>query len=356
MTFLKNNRIILLTLIVLGCFILNQYSRTSLGGIHYVRNFFLPYQQFRNRIFNLIPFSIGDVIYLILLLLIFYWVIKGIIMVFHKKYTKKDFVENFSIGITVFCVMYFVFFFSWGANYNKESILPEEVAKKIEWNDDYLKQMLGATITDLNHYQKGTIREEKLDNIRTQLKQTYQSYLGEQTPDVYAKRSLFSGAVAYMGIQGYYNPFTGEAMISEKIPNFMWGFVTAHEMAHQLGVAVEGEANFLAYVICMQSQDSTIHYSGKLNLFLYAYRELFDKDSTVANQYFNQLNTYNKDNILELRRMRKLYKGRINEISNEWYNKFLKNQGQDKGLESYREISKWVYNWERFGEIKPNVY
>ena len=75
------------------------------------------------------------------------------------------------------------------------------------------------------------------------------------------KPSFFSGMMSYTGILGYYNPFTAEAQYNSQIPSTSLPFTLAHESAHQLGFAREQEANFIAFLIGLNSNSHEIKYS-----------------------------------------------------------------------------------------------
>jgi hypothetical protein len=52
-------------------------------------------------------------------------------------------------------------------------------------------------------------------------------------------------------------------------------YTAAHELAHQRGVAREDEANFVAYLVCIESDDAYIRYSAYLNLYEYVASALY---------------------------------------------------------------------------------
>ena len=70
-----------------------------------------------------------------------------------------------------------------------------------------------------------------------------------------------------LGLAGFYFPFTGEATVNAALPDASVPFVTAHEMAHQRGIAPEDEANFQAYLACRESGLAAARYSGALGAF-----------------------------------------------------------------------------------------
>ena len=49
-------------------------------------------------------------------------------------------------------------------------------------------------------------------------------------------------------------------------------------MAHQRGIAREDEANFIAFLVCMASDDPYIRYSGYLEVYEYVASSLYSDD------------------------------------------------------------------------------
>jgi hypothetical protein len=115
---------------------------------------------------------------------------------------------------------------------------------------------------------------------------------GEVAPPkpVYASEVL-----TRLGISGIYSPFTTEPNYNADIPDFQLPFAIAHEMAHQRGVARESEANFVAYVVCVNSRDPFVRYSGFRN-GLGVLSELFRVEPEQARELAKQLGTgYRED-------------------------------------------------------------
>ncbi len=76
------------------------------------------------------------------------------------------------------------------------------------------------------------------------------------------------------GYTGIYVSFYGEALMSDKIAPVYRPFFYAHEIAHGFGFFDEADANFFAYMACMQSDDPAIRYSGCLAHMIYLSHEL----------------------------------------------------------------------------------
>ena len=93
------------------------------------------------------------------------------------------------------------------------------------------------------------------------------------------KPVMLSQAMSYAHITGVYTFFTGEANVNVDFPDYTIPYTAAHELAHQRGIAREDEANFVAYLVCIDSDDAYIRYSAYLNLYEYVAGALYRADS-----------------------------------------------------------------------------
>ena len=96
-----------------------------------------------------------------------------------------------------------------------------------------------------------------------------------QKLDSNVKPVMLSEAMSYTHITGVYTFFTGEANINIDFPDYTVPYTTAHELAHQRGIAREDEANFVAYLVCIESDDAYIRYSAYVNLYEYVANALY---------------------------------------------------------------------------------
>ena len=89
------------------------------------------------------------------------------------------------------------------------------------------------------------------------------------------KRIMLSEPMTYTHISGVYTFFTGEANINTNFPDYTLPYTAAHELAHQRGIAREDEANFVAFLVCKESDDVYIRYSAYLNMYEYLRNALY---------------------------------------------------------------------------------
>lgn len=311
----------------------------------YEDDIFIPLQRLRSKMLNIFGFSIGDYIYLILLLALLYFFIKLIAqLIAFKKNKKRILPSAFQLSITALLI-YLGFVLLWGGNYARPNITAGWDKNK-PWDKTSLVALNEFLINKLNEeaplakYQNDAFINRTANGI-------YKEILGGHYDYLNVKPSSLGNGLNYFGIQGYYNPLSGEGQFNRHLPVFMHPFVITHEMAHQTGIAAEDNANLMAYIVCTRSQDAMFRYSAYINIFLYAYSELKGVNKSLAEDLFANLNDISKNNIVELKELRKHYKTIFRGFSMGMYNQYLVWQGQERGVESYDDVTKWVYMWEQ---------
>lgn len=205
---------------------------------------------------------------------------------------------------------------------------------------EYLKNCVNAEAETLHFGQDGfSLMPYSLDTMRDRLDTSYDDFC--QNHDFIShspgqvKPVLLSEAMSYLHITGVYTFFTGEANLNVNFPDYTIPFTAAHEMAHQRGIAREDEANFIAYLVCISSDDTYIRYSGYLNMYEYvvsalasADRDLFAKSySDITHRVKAELTAYGKF----YEKYRYSTAGKISGVVND---SFLQSQGTP-GTQSY---------------------
>ncbi|MEP6701295.1 MAG: DUF3810 family protein, partial [Bacteroidota bacterium] len=70
-------------------------------------------------LFGWLPFSIGDLFYAFLVVVILYKAFKFLRLLFQKKLNRRHFVVSLQQGIFILLFMYVIFNLLWGLNYNR---------------------------------------------------------------------------------------------------------------------------------------------------------------------------------------------------------------------------------------------
>lgn len=155
--------------------------------------------------------------------------------------------------------------------------------------------------------------------------------------DTGVKRIAFSQPLTYTHLSGFYTFWTGEANVNVAYPDFVIVYTTAHEMAHQRGIAREDEANFIAFLACLASDDAYIRYCGYTNMLEYLAKAMYDADPERYKEqllpFFPKITT---DELSAYSRMFSRYSDNIAaDISSAANDAYLKSQGVAEGGKSY---------------------
>ncbi|MBQ5833576.1 MAG: DUF3810 domain-containing protein [Clostridia bacterium] len=154
-----------------------------------------------------------------------------------------------------------------------------------------------------------------------------------------AKPVLLSEPMSYTHITGVYTFFTGEANINVHFPDYTIPFTAAHELAHQRGIAREDEANFVAFLVCMESEDSYIRYSGTLSVYEYVASALYSADRELYKQSYASLCREIQGERAAYRVFFEKYRDNVAaSVSQSVNNGYLTSQGAPEGTRSYNLV------------------
>ena len=309
----------------------------------YYSNAFYPYFfNIYKSLLNNISFSIGDFLYLFIvtyLIISFLKITKG---VFNFKYIITKILSIISIII-------FIFYSSWGLNYFRLP-LNKKLGYNINYTEKEIENTLNILIKNSNHLHEILTNNDSLAvkvpynkaKIASLIENGFNFDLEKYDAKPYLKNSMLSTPLSYMGYAGYLNPFTLEAQINSKVPKLNYIFTAAHEMAHQLGVASESEANFIAFYTCIKNLDPFIQFSGYVFALNYCYNELIKVNPLIANKEIKNLNFGIKENFRELSQFWKSYQNPIEPILKKGFDSYLKVNGQTHGIKSYDEMTSLI--------------
>ena len=150
------------------------------------------------------------------------------------------------------------------------------------------------------------------------------------------KPVMLSEPMTYTHISGVYTFFTGEANVNVNFPDYTIPYTAAHELAHQRGIAREDEANFVAFLVCIESDDVYIRYSAYLNLYEYVASALYSANYDLYKEnYYKQPNTIINERIAYSKFFDKYRENVVADVSEATNNAYLQSQGSTQGTRSY---------------------
>ena len=150
-----------------------------------------------------------------------------------------------------------------------------------------------------------------------------------------AKGVKLSRLLSYIDFTGFFFPFTGEANVNTDFPSALFAATVAHELAHQRGVAKEQEANFVAVLACLRSDDPDFIYSAALMAYTYLGNALAEADRAAWEEVYAALPEGALRDLSASRSYWEKFDTPVQNVSNTVYENFLFSYDQELGLRSY---------------------
>ncbi len=349
----KNKTLILALLLPLQILLIKLLSSSpSSIETYYSKGVYPIISKSLRFIFGWLPFSVGDILYAILIIYILKWGYSNFKSIYRRP-------KQTLLTITAFLsVIYFCFHFLWGLNYYRNP-LHKTLNIDNEYSTEELIQITKKLITTTNviHlkiakndntkvivpysnseiFEKTKLGYKGLEKIHPNLKYQQKSI----------KNSLWSLPLTYAGYSGYLNPFTNEAQVNSLIPKYHFPLVSCHEEAHQIGYAAENETNFIGYLACMKNPDDYFQYAGATFAVRYCLNELYRRDSKSYEELIKTLNTGVRKNFQESQQFWNSYQNPTEIVFKSVYDIFLKSNNQQKGIKSYSYVVALIVNYEQ---------
>ena len=309
--------------------------------INYSQNIYPVFFNFWAFFLKKIPFSFGDITYFTGIILIIWSILNSI----KQKKIQMVFI-NFFATISLLSLL---FHLSWGLNYYRTP-LNEKLNYKVEYNEDELERTLILMIEKTNELHKRLSNHDSIpikipyskEKITQLIEESFDFDLNNFKIQPFLKNSLWSTLLSYMGFAGYINPITLESQINKKIPKLNYIATASHEMAHQLGIASESEANFVAFYTNSKHPDPFIKFAAFSFALNYCYSELFKANQVKAKMQLSKLNSGVLKNFEQLSTFWKKFKNPFEPYFKKGYDSYLKINGQAKGIQSYNAMVSMV--------------
>lgn len=203
--------------------------------------------------------------------------------------------------------------------------------------------------------------EDKAIDVMQSLGKTYDQLDGYYPRP---KPMFFSDFMCQMYMCGYYFPFSMEANYNDVMYIMEKPATMCHELAHIRGYIYEDEANFIAFLACVESDDSTFQYAGYLSVLNYVANDLYktrlaDPDSYAAAREavhpLQVLQQVQEDNIFVTEEQWERINGKavvntetVDSVSDTLTNASLKLNGVSDGMISYNRVVELLLQW--YGE------
>lgn len=257
-----------------------------LWGFIYITRIYPVIGTLLSPISGIFPFAVGD----IFIALSITWVI--LYPIYEIGLRKK---RVFGRVAEYLLWVYAWFYIAWGLNYSQPNIYyrigmkPVEVskAKFKKFAYQYADSLNALSNASLSNARKSispdSIVDDGLKNrVRDAVLKEYNKIgyrEGINRPfnqHPHAKTMVFTPLSSMAGVTGSMGPFFCEFTLNGDILAHDYPATYAHEFAHFLGVANEGEANFYSYIVCTASADKQVRFSGYYHIFFHVLNNVYD--------------------------------------------------------------------------------
>ena len=243
-----------------------------------------------SHISGIFPFAIGD----LFIALSISWVILYPVyqICIKKKLIKKGWLRQDATLLKkrmVFCHVaeyllwvYAWFYLAWGLNYSQPIIfvrmrmMPAKVSKQT------LRDFANRYVDSINYLSESISYKDLKKRTQDEVLHGYNQLplrMGINSPfnqHPRVKTMVFTPLSSMAGVTGSMGPFFCEFTLNGNVQPHEYPATYAHEFAHFLGVANEGEANFYSYIVCTASADKQVRFSGYYHIFFHVLNNVFD--------------------------------------------------------------------------------
>ncbi len=190
--------------------------------------------------------------------------------------------------------VYAWFYIAWGLNYSQPNIYDRIGMKPVEVSEAKFKAFayqyadslnalsISSDIVRSNIFSDSIVDDGLKNRVRDAILKEYNKIGYKEGINVpfnqhpHAKTMVFTPLSSMSGVTGSMGPFFCEFTLNGDILPHDYPATYAHEFAHFLGVANEGEANFYSYIVCTASADKQVRFSGYYHIFFHVLNNVFD--------------------------------------------------------------------------------
>ena len=245
------------------------------------------------RLCGLFPFSVSEALVVILPLLLIYDIVRAARLTHRAAgesvQSTKPAIRVLIHVFTAICILIFMYYANCGVNYYREPFADPKAYASAEFTVDELYDFCDYAAGKILETEGAEYPDRKA--LATEAVEAMMSLASEcDSPEWYDASELggfypqpkqmtwISSLFSAMGVSGIYSPFTIEANVNGQMTGLEKPFTSCHELSHLKGFMNEGEANFIGWLACINSEDKAFNRSGWLIAWIYAGNALYRAD------------------------------------------------------------------------------
>jgi len=332
-----------------------------LPGLWFYETVFKPYifpnvRLFLDHTFGLLPFNSLFFMLSIAIGIAFY----QIVLIWRNRKGRGTYIKYGLRILLIPIVLFNLFYWFWGFHYLGESLGEQMGLKSVPINEKRLSEEFKSTLQSLAEIRK----EIGLDSTQSYIEYSILNLptdtvilesgtvvFNEFGLDLYGEpriKMLYpKGFLHRLNTSGFYNPISGECTIEADLHPLQIPFIKAHEWTHAQGITDEGDANFLAYWITVNSSNLTYQYSGHITYWRYLLSEARRRYPDLYASVTSDTPTGVKKDLIEIRESNNKYPEFMPRTRDLVYESYLKSHGISDGMDSYNRFVAMVVSYKR---------
>ena len=337
-------------------------------GVFYTHNIYPLIANILSHITSSVPLPLGD----IFITSSICWVVAY--PIYQIAYKQRQW-KHIVLHVVEYLAWVYVWFYAaWGLNYSQPNIYERMNIQPVEASAQTFRKFAYQYADSLNATYERNVQEQKCDgesckiatgNINKTFKERVHKVVLNGYSDIDshgmamginhpfnhcdpAKTMLFSHLSTMVGVTGSMAPFLSEFTLNADLQPHEYATTYAHEYAHFLGIANEGEANFYSYVVCTASKDNAVRFSGYYHIFFHMLANVKtllgegEYEAYVSRIHPDIIRLAHHDSDYWLSRRNRM----LDSAQNVVYNLYLRGNRVEGGTKSYSGVIGIIMAWE----------
>lgn len=292
---------------------------------------------------KLLPIALWEVLALLAVL----WFLYTFICIFTKH---RGFLNWLSGVLLAVCAAVFLFTALWGLNHFGPGVGETLGLDVREYSREELIAATNYYAAQATQY-AGIVQRDSEGRAQLAGFQTLSQQAGDGYVSLRVQYPQFDGATdpvksliswrlfSQFGTTGIFICFTGESCVNPDTYEAWIPFTMCHEIAHRQAVAAEDEANFCAYLACMENPKNDFRYSGAMAAYIYCHNALSKVDRSAAAEIWQNVAEGVRADAMAANTHYAQYEGKVQDAAQKVNDAYLKAFDEESGVQSYGEAA-----------------
>lgn len=276
--------------------------------------------------------------------------------------------------------IYVWFYIAWGLNYSQPNIYQRTGMKPAKVSEKVFREFAyryADSLNSLSEERRGKSEETAFDGqreskfngivddglknrVRDAVLKGYNKIGHKEginppfNPHPHVKTMVFTPLSSMAGVTGSMAPFFCEFTLNGDIRPHDYPAIYAHEYAHFLGIANEGEANFYSYIVCTSSTNQAVRFSGYYHIFFHVLHNVFD---ILGEKEGEKFLSHIRPEIIRLAKDDRHYwlskRSKVLDAAQDFiFDLYLKGNNVAEGRKSYSGVVALILAWEELQQKK----